>query len=195
MEPETEYSLSQCVFQAICQSFGDPQIDLLATRVNAKCEFFVSWFRYPGSKAVDAFTLNWGMVFSNAFPPFAIILPTLRKIIDDSARGILVVPLWPAQPWFPLFSSLLISDLFYFEPNPNLLCSLNRQTHSLWEKITLVVGVLSGNTLLLHKIEKIKMARSIREISSEIEENHGNFDLFRLDSSVRIKTRKCAEVA
>ena len=32
------------------------------------------------------------------------------------------------------------------------------------------------------------MAVSIREVSSEMDDNHGNFDLFRLDSSVRIKT-------
>ena len=44
------------------------------------------------------------------------------------------------------------------------------------------------NTLLLHKIEKMKMAESIREISSEMGDNHGNFDLFSLDSRVRIKT-------
>ena len=30
----------------------------------------------------------------------------------------------------------------------------------------------------LHKIEKIKMAESIREMSSEMGDNHGNFDLF-----------------
>ena len=29
----------------------------------------------------------------------------------------------------------------------------------------------------LHKIEKIKVAESIREISSEMGENHGNFDV------------------
>ena len=50
------------------------------------------------------------------------------------------------------------------------------------------------NTLVLHKIEKIKMAGSIREMSNEMGDNHGNFDLFRLDSGVRRKTRKCAEV-
>ena len=38
------------------------------------------------------------------------------------------------------------------------------------------------------------MAGTSREMSSEMGDNHGNFDLFRLDSSVRIKTRKCAEV-
>ena len=39
-----------------------------------------------------------------------------------------------------------------------------------------------------------KMAGSIHEMSSEMGNNHGNFDLFRLDSSVRIKTRIYAEV-
>ena len=38
------------------------------------------------------------------------------------------------------------------------------------------------------------MAGSIREMSSEMGDNHGNFYLFRLDSSVRIKTHICAEV-
>ena len=38
------------------------------------------------------------------------------------------------------------------------------------------------------------MSGSIREMSSEMGDNHGNFDLFRLDSNVRRKTRKCAEV-
>ena len=36
------------------------------------------------------------------------------------------------------------------------------------------------------------MAGNIREMSSGMADNHGNFDLFRLDSSVRRKTRKCA---
>ena len=50
------------------------------------------------------------------------------------------------------------------------------------------------NTLLLHKVEIIKLAGIIREMSSEMGDNHGNFELFRLDSSVRGKTRICAEV-
>ena len=36
------------------------------------------------------------------------------------------------------------------------------------------------------------MAGSIREMPSEMGDCHGNFDLFRLDSSVGRKTRKCA---
>ena len=37
------------------------------------------------------------------------------------------------------------------------------------------------------------MAGSIREMLSEMGDNRGSFDLFRLDSSVRIKTRICAK--
>ena len=38
------------------------------------------------------------------------------------------------------------------------------------------------------------MAGRIREMLSEMGDNHGNFDLFRLDTSVRIKTGISAEV-
>ena len=38
------------------------------------------------------------------------------------------------------------------------------------------------------------MAGSIPEMSSEMGDNHGNFDLFSFDSSVRMKTRICVEV-
>nr|XP_012232431.1 PREDICTED: uncharacterized protein LOC105678035 [Linepithema humile] len=30
----------------------------------------------------------------------------LRKIISDEAEGVIVVPWWPAQPWFPLFNRI-----------------------------------------------------------------------------------------
>ena len=37
------------------------------------------------------------------------------------------------------------------------------------------------------------MAESIREMLSEMGDNHGSFDLFKLDSSVRMKTRICTQ--
>ena len=48
--------------------------------------------------------------------------------------------------------------------------------------------------LRMRLLQYAKMAGSIREMSSEMGDNHGNFDLFRLDSSVRIKTRIRTEV-
>ncbi|XP_071576800.1 uncharacterized protein [Temnothorax nylanderi] len=101
LEPETEFALSYSAFKSIKNRFGKPEIDLFATRTNTKCERYVSWSRDPGSIAVDAFTIDWSQYFFYAFPPFAIILRVLRKIQDDGARGIVVVPHWPAQAATP----------------------------------------------------------------------------------------------
>jgi len=82
--------------------------------------------------------------FFYAFPPFILILRVLRKIIADKAEGVMVVPWWPAQPWFPLFNRLAIDQPIFFNPNVNLLSSPFRDTHPAWSKISLAAARLSG---------------------------------------------------
>lgn len=100
---ETEFELAEVAFKKIIRKFGYPEVDLFASRINAKCEKYVSWTKDPGSFAVDAFTISWGEFFFYAFPPFILITKVLQKIKAEKAEGIVVVPQWPAQPWFPLF--------------------------------------------------------------------------------------------
>ena len=57
IEPETEFQLSDAAFNKIIHSFGTPEIDLFASRTNAKCERYVSWKQDPGSEVTDAFTI------------------------------------------------------------------------------------------------------------------------------------------
>ncbi|XP_046605016.1 uncharacterized protein LOC124297748 [Neodiprion virginianus] len=102
LEPETEFELKNTTFRTIVEKFGMPEIDLFASRKNAKCKKYISWRRDPGSVAVDAFTVPWNQYFY-AFPPFSLILRTLQKIECEEAQGIVVVPEWPAQPWYPKF--------------------------------------------------------------------------------------------
>lgn len=142
LDIHTEWKLNDSAYQEILVRLGNPDIDFFASRNNNKCKKFVSWSRDPDAFAIDAFTINWSNYFFYAFPPFSIILRTLKKIIDDRARGILVVPYWPAQPWFPIFISLLKSQYIVFKPAKNLL-SVDRIPHPLWERLTLVAGVLS----------------------------------------------------
>lgn len=141
---DTEWSLSQSGFDEIVNVFGNPQIDLFATRLNSKCYRYVSWKRDPSAFDIDAFTLDWNLHFFYAFPPFSLILKCLRKIINDSATGIMVVPYWPSQPWYPLFVALSQSRLVYLEPNPTLLLSPFRTPHPLWKRLTLVSSLLSS---------------------------------------------------
>ena len=144
LEPETEYELSDVAFKEICKVFGNPEVDLFASRANAKCQKYVSWKKDPGSMDIDAFTIEWKPYFFYAFPPFALILKILRKIEQEGARGSLVVPNWPSQPWYPLYMSMLVSKPIEFNPNINLLYSSNREPHPLWNQLSLVAGISSG---------------------------------------------------
>lgn len=141
---ETEWELAPWAFSKINQTFGPFDVDLFASRANAKCENYVSWHRDPDSMQIDAFTMNWKYYHFYAFPPFSVILQTLKKIQTDEAEGVVVVPLWPTQPWYPLFTSLIVSEKILFKPQLTLLSSPHRKTHPLCHNLSLVAACLSG---------------------------------------------------
>ncbi|KAJ8917013.1 hypothetical protein NQ315_012931 [Exocentrus adspersus] len=93
---------------------------------------------------IDAFTVNWEKFYFYAFPPFSLVARVLEKIIHDNACGIVVVPYWPSQPWYPVFVNLLIEKPILLQPKKDLLLSPFRDPHPLWRQISLVVGKLSG---------------------------------------------------
>lgn len=146
LTPETEWSLNIKYFNLIVNTFGKPDIDLFATRINKKCNLFVSWYKDPDAVTFDAFTINWSNTYFYAFPPFIIIPKVLQKICLDEAEGIMVVPLWESQPWYPVFVSLLKEPLLILPPAKDMLSSFDRH-HPLWKNLTLVVGHLSGQPL------------------------------------------------
>lgn len=123
-----EWEIASFAFNEIIKELGRPEIDLFATDSNKKCNRFASWYPEPNSEQIDAFTFPWSDLNFYAFPPFILILKTLVKIKVDKACGIVVVPDWPNQPWYPLFTSLLISRPIKFKPNPNLLLSPSRSS-------------------------------------------------------------------
>lgn len=97
---------------------------------------------------VDAFTLVWTKLDFYAFPPFALILRLLKKIQANQAEGVLIVPDWKSQPWFPLWKAMLVAPPIYFKPNKAILLSFCRKKyHPLAEKMTLMAGKLSGKRL------------------------------------------------
>lgn len=142
---DTEWELSNFAFSSIVRAFGKPEIDLFATRVNAKCKIFCSWFKDPEGSYVDAFTINWTKNYFYAFPPIALLPRVLQKIIAEKSVGIVVIPFWTSQPWFPIFESLLIDEPIVLKPNKNLLLSPCRtKNHPLFQKMSLIAGKLSG---------------------------------------------------
>ncbi|KAJ8959789.1 hypothetical protein NQ317_001016 [Molorchus minor] len=86
---ETEYALNQDAYEKIILVLGVPDIDLFATKINAKCINYVSWHKDPGALTTDAFTINWRGYLFYAFPPFSLVGRVLNKIVRDKAKGIL----------------------------------------------------------------------------------------------------------
>ncbi len=95
---DTEWMLNpQCLAQALCSIPFSPSIDLFASHINKQFEVYVSYRPDPYAKHIDAFTISWSNEQFYCFPPFSCILKAIRKIIQDKARGILVVPYWPTD--------------------------------------------------------------------------------------------------
>lgn len=142
---DTEWELSNEAFDLVVKKFGTFTIDLFATYENRKIKRFCSRFPSPESFKVDAFTIPWENERVYAFPPFALITPVIKKFITDKTEGVIVVPNWPTQPWFPLLNSSLREPPIVFKPNDQLLMSPCRsKTHPLAKTLSLVAAHLSG---------------------------------------------------
>ena len=143
----TEWALSPDIFQCVCGKMFLPQIDLFASRLNHKVQSYVAWRPDPKAVAVDAFTISWTNLSFYAFPPFSLITRVLQKIRDDSAEGLMVVPLWETQVWFPLLMKMLVAHPLILPQGRNLLYLpyKTEQVHPLHKKLQLVACHLSGN--------------------------------------------------
>ena len=144
-------------------------IDLFASRLNTKCQQYISYHPDLGAKAINAFTISWGGLAFYAFPPFCIILKTLRKIKEDEATGMIVVPHSPTQSWWPYLSSMLIAKPVLLPRTPKLLYlpAEPDRTHPLSRTMQLLICQVSGN------FSKVKTFQTQLQTSSY---NHGEVE-------------------
>ena len=157
------------IFKRITNKFGSPEIDLFASRLNKQYAKYSSWRPDPEALFVDAFSVNWNNLFFYAFPPFSLIGRCLEKIHANQAEGILIVPQWMSQSWYPKLLRLLVEVPIVIQPKKDLLVLLGtQQLHPLWEKLTLLACHLSGNStkteVFLRKTNDIIM-HSWRDLS------------------------------
>jgi len=75
-----------------------------------------------------------------------LILRTLQKIKNDKSIGVVIVPLWKSQPWFPVYMKMLVTKPLIFTPHENLL-SFGCRPHPLSQSLSLMAGVLSGKPI------------------------------------------------
>lgn len=141
----TEWMLDPEIFNLITLKLGNPDIDLFASRLNKQCSSYASWRPDPEAQFVDAFSANWSNFYFYAFPPFSLIGKCLDKIQANMAEGILIVPLWASQCWYPKLLRLLVEPPLVI-PHMRTLLTLpgTQQLHPLREKLNLLACHLCG---------------------------------------------------
>ena len=157
-----EWSLDDKVFHRIISQTFVPEIDLFASRLNAKTAKFISWHPDPGAMAYDAFSISWSNMSCYAFPPFSLLPQVLAKILNDEASVLLIAPVWPTQSWYPLLLQLLI-DLPIRLPRQNnlLLLPHSQEQHPLRNKLDLAAWTLSGKLSRARDFLKNQLTSSV----------------------------------
>jgi len=118
----TEWSLKESVVESLFLRWHKPLIDLFATRHNKKCQLFVSPVPDPLAIAVDALSLDYEGLDAYAFPPHQILGKVLQRFqAASNCSLILVAPLWPKQPWYPLLTQLMSEEPVPLPPLRDLL--------------------------------------------------------------------------
>ena len=135
-DDDKEWMIVKPIFDVIVEHFGQFSIDLFASRLNAQLSRYVSWRPDPDSEYIDAFSRSWKNINFYAFPPFSVIVKCLQKIVVDKAEGILVVPLWTGQTWFPKILSLLCQNPLVL-PLDVLIQPRSRERHHLSNNLRL----------------------------------------------------------
>ena len=144
---ETEWMLNNTLLSnALNELDFTPEIDLFASRLNAQFYRYAAYRPDPGAWAVDAFTIDWSLLKFYAFPPFSVIPAVLKKIKEDKATGVCVLPHWPTQAWFPMVEKMAVCKHIVLPPSRSLLHlpNLPDQTHPLHRRLSLMVCLLSG---------------------------------------------------
>ena len=142
-----EWMLRKDIFQNFTAIWEEPTIDLFASRLNVQVACYASWRPDPGATYVDAFSVSWENQFFNAFPPFSLIARCLQKIAMEKAEGIMILPLWPTQPWYSQLLHLIVDVPRRLPQQLTTLKMPGRkhEPHPLIKKMVLMASRLSGN--------------------------------------------------
>src|SRR4029434_14520 len=92
--------------------FGRASVDLFASHDTAQCPLYFSLWELNAPLGVDALAHKWpNHALLYAFPPIALIPPTLARVREKRLSLILIAPRWPGKHWLAE-----IIEMLYREP-------------------------------------------------------------------------------
>ena len=118
LNDNTEWKLDPQILQKILKLFFiKPETDIFASHLNYQVPNYVSWNPDKNAYAIDTFGISWANLKFYAFPPFSLIGTSISKIRREMAVGIMIIPWWLTQFWFPMMLPLLQDFPVVLRPN------------------------------------------------------------------------------
>ena len=112
-----EWGVADTGFRRIKKFAGrDFAVDIFASQALHRAPAFFSRKPTDGALGLDAFAFPWGdLGFLHVCPPVHLVTEAIKKIITDSAEGVLIVPAWRAAPFWPSIAAdgIHINRLFF----------------------------------------------------------------------------------
>ena len=187
----TEWMLKNEIFMRVCKQLFTPDIDLFASRLNARLKTYVSWFPDPDAFQYDAFAISWCKFQPYVFPPFSLVGKVINKIVQNNVeRAILIFPLWTSQPWFPVLLENLCSYPVRLPRHKDLLVlPHNGEYHPLIRTLKIFAAEVSGQSSVV-KAFREKLQMSSAHLGNQAPESSipmlGNDGLFGTISGLEI---------
>lgn len=104
----SDWVVQDQVFAWAEKRWGPHTCDLFAGADSHKCTTFFSERWQPGAAGVNAFAQDWSRYNGWAVPPLALIPRVLAHVSESHAQVTILVPHWPAQPWWPMLLRLMV---------------------------------------------------------------------------------------
>ena len=143
----TEWSSEASAFKKLVDKWGQPAVDMFASRLSYKVRNYVAWKLDPSASAIAAFTLDWAIYdLIYCFPPFSLIGRVLQKIHVCQSTVIVAVPRWSTQFWYPNLLKMLLQAPVQIPVTPNTLTLPHDPVlvNPLYPKLELICCLLSG---------------------------------------------------
>ena len=118
LDPD-DIQLRPDLFAHLDRLWGPHTVDRFSRAASAHTPRFWSRVLEPGCEGINSLTAHWGGENNWVFPPLHMLLPVLNHILRCQAAATVVLPLWPAQPWWPVLCSIAV-DMMELPPSPML---------------------------------------------------------------------------
>ncbi|KAA6388973.1 MAG: hypothetical protein EZS28_015499 [Streblomastix strix] len=113
-----DYYVKQKVLDKALAILGLPvQQDIFASRTNKRLRSYCNSLLDHQAYAVNGYSFSWSQINPYLHPPISEILKVLRKVREDNAEAVLVIPSWKGQVWSRWIEEMKIAEVDLGEGN------------------------------------------------------------------------------